>query len=102
MSNQRFIAVNGQWVDGVGREGLINVYAPIEGKERATSFEEVSHFVNQWECYSLAVFRDLMVFMYRMRDGVYIFWLSFEQFCGIIGGIGASGSSSCRFIVYFL
>lgn len=43
---QRFITIKGRLVDDVGPEGLICVYAPIEGRERTTIFLEFTQFVH--------------------------------------------------------
>lgn len=41
VSKEWFIAVKGYWVDGVGPEGLVYVYAPLDGSERATFFNSL-------------------------------------------------------------
>lgn len=34
----KFIAIKGQWVEGIESEGLVCVYAPLKGNEKVTFF----------------------------------------------------------------
>lgn len=46
VSDHRFVAVKDKWIDGIGPDGLIYVYASMEGSERVSFFESLSQFVN--------------------------------------------------------
>lgn len=34
----RFVAMKGQWLDGASPEGLVSVYAPMDGNDRVDFF----------------------------------------------------------------
>lgn len=42
---QWFVAIKGCWVDNGCSEGLICIYAPTDGKERKSLFEDLTRFV---------------------------------------------------------
>lgn len=46
LSEQRFIAMRGRWIDLRGPEGVVCMYSPTDKSERVVFFELINHFIN--------------------------------------------------------
>lgn len=67
VTEQCFIVVKGRWLDSVGPERLICVYAPMDCTERKSFFDYLSRFLMQWDYHNLGGY---MVKKMYVREGL--------------------------------
>lgn len=82
---QTFVVIKGPWVGAVGPEGLICVYSLTNSGDRLGLLENLSLFIEQWDCSNFALFGDFnAVLNLEERWSVHGFGSTSEEFVNLV------------------